>query len=249
MKITLKKIKNRIARILFQLFSVDSLSLCRIHKRNDLKEYGSTYGGWVVPVSKLNEDSVVYCVGCGEDITFDLGLIDAFSCSVHGFDPTPRAIQHAKDNAGDNSKYTFHEYGLWDCEDTLKFFAPKNLQHVSHSLLNLQKTDDYIEVKVKSLQQIMKELGHKSLDLLKIDIEGAEYRVLHNIIRENIKIEVICVEYDEYYNPLDDRYIHRIRASVNDIVGHGYDLVCAQGNGNYTFVKKANKAVEATPEL
>jgi FkbM family methyltransferase len=233
--------------MLFSLASMDSLSMCRISKRKDLKEYGSLYGGWVIPTSMLNNKSIVYCVGCGEDITFDLSLIDSFSCLVYGFDPTPRAIKHVKENARDNSNYIFHEYGLWDCEDTLKFFSPKNQEHVSHSLLNLQKTDNFIEVKVKSLPLIMKELGHKSLDLLKIDIEGAEYRVLTAIISENIDIKVICVEYDEYYNPLDDRYIYRIRASVNAIIGHGYDLVCAQGNGNYTFVKRANKLVEATP--
>jgi FkbM family methyltransferase len=247
MKITLYKIRNRICRILFNIFSIDSLSLCRIRKRSDLKEYGSNYGGWVIPSSMLNKDSVVYCVGCGEDITFDLGLIEAFSCSVHGFDPTPRAVQHVKDNAGNNPNYVFHEFGLWDCEDTLRFFPPQNPEHVSHSLLNLQKTADYIEVKVKSLLQIMKDIGHQSVNLLKIDIEGAEYRVLHNIISENIPIDIICVEFDECYNPLDERYIHRIRASVNILLGHGYDLVCSQGNGNYTFVKRANKTVEATP--
>ena len=44
-------------------------------------------------------------------------------------------------------------------EDVLEFFVPENPEHVSHSLLNLQKTEDSISVKVKRLSSLMKELG------------------------------------------------------------------------------------------
>ena len=83
----------------------------------------------------------------------------------------------------------------------------------------------------------MKELRHHRLDLLKIDIEGAEYKVINSIIEDNIDIRVICVEYDECYSPLDTKYKNRIRASVNNLLAYGYSLVYTQGNGNYTFVK------------
>ena len=73
--------------------------------------------------------------------------------------------------------------------------------------------------------------------LLIIDIEGAEYKVIESIIEDDIDVRVLCVEYDEYFNPLDDGYIDRIRESANSLIRNGYSLVCAQGHGNYTFVK------------
>jgi FkbM family methyltransferase len=207
--------------------------------RNDLREIGTQYGGWVIPSGLFNSDSICYCVGCGEDISFDLGLIDQFGCNVFGFDPTPRAIKHVRDNAGQNRKYHFFEVGLWDKEDVLKFYAPRNPKHVSHSLLNLQKTEEYIEVKVKRLKQIMEYNNHRKLDLIKLDIEGAEYKVIDSIIEDNIDIDVICVEYDECFNAIDKNYQKRIKISVSKLLASGYYLVCAQGNGNYTFVKMA----------
>jgi FkbM family methyltransferase len=232
------KISKRLSHYVFRLFGIDRLLLKRVKGRDDLREFGTKYGGWVIPVSLFDASSICYCVGCGEDISFDLGLIDEFGCDVYAFDPTPRAIKYVKEVAGQNSKYHFFDVGLWDKEDTLKFYTPRNPNHVSHSLLNLQQTDDYILVRVNRLRNIMKELGHNRIDLLKIDIEGAEYKVIESIVANGIDIKVICVEYDEFFNPLDDKFKERIRASTKTL--NGYSLVCAQGNGNYTFVKNAS---------
>jgi FkbM family methyltransferase len=234
-----RKIVKLLSHYTYNVFGIDPICGAKIFGRNDLEEIGTDYGGWVVPTSLLNSDSICYCVGCGEDISFDIGLINSFSCDVFGFDPTPRAIKHVRTVAGQNPKYHFNDVGLWDKEDTLKFFAPRNLHHVSHSLLNLQKTDDYISVNVKRLSRLMDELSHQRLDLLKLDIEGAEYKVIESIIEDNINIKVICVEYDECFNPLDNKYKDRIRASVKSLIKNSYSMVYAQGNGNYTFVKNA----------
>ncbi|MBA2346752.1 MAG: FkbM family methyltransferase [Solirubrobacterales bacterium] len=233
------KIVKRLSHHIYKLAGKDSISSAKILGRNDLKELGSEYGGWVIPSSLFRSDSVCYCVGCGEDISFDLGLIDAFGCDVYGFDPTPRAIAYVKKVAGPNPKYHFHDIGLWDKEDTLKFFVPKNPNHVSHSLVNLQKTEEYLSVNVNRLSNVMSSLGHQNLDLLKIDIEGAEYKVIESIIEDGIDVKVICVEYDECFNPLNAKYKERIRDSVNSLIENGYSLVCAQGNGNYTLVRNA----------
>jgi FkbM family methyltransferase len=239
----LKNLPKRIARILldkgFKICGRDIISKARIHKRNDLKRIGTKYGGWVIPAGMLHEKSICYCAGCGEDISFDLGLIQAFGCDVYAFDPTPRSIKYVKENAGDVSEYHFYEWGLWDKEDTLKFYVPKNPEHVSHSLVNLQKTEDFISVKVKRLADIMKELGHQQVDLLKIDIEGAEYKVLQSILEDDLDIPVICVEYDECFNPLDNNYRERVQSSVNSLIAKDYRLVYSQGRGNYTFVKSS----------
>lgn len=234
-----EKIAKKFSFHFHKLLGKDSLSGARIFSRNDLEEIGSDYGAWVVPTRLLGPDSICYCVGCGEDITFDIGLIDIFGCHVYGLDPTPRAIAHVRTVAGENSNYHFFDIGLWDKEDTLKFFVPKNPEHVSHSLLNLQKTKDHISVDVKRLSSFMKELGHKRIDLLKLDIEGAEYRVIDSILEDEIDVGVLCVEYDECFNPLDAEYRKRIKNSIHSLMNTGYSLVCSQGNGNYTFVKNA----------
>lgn len=232
------RILRKVTRSVFALFHRDSITFTRISRRPDLMEIGTKYGGWVIPRKLLHSASVCYCAGCGEDISFDLGLIDNFGCQVYAFDPTPRAIRHVKSVAGANPKYHFSDVGLWDKDDVLKFFAPRDPTHVSHSVLNLQKTDEYFEARVRRLSDIMREHSHQTLDLLKLDIEGAEYKVVDSIIEDRLDIRILCVEYDECFNPMDADYKNRIRASVNKLINAGYSLVCAQGNGNYTFCRE-----------
>src|SRR5690606_25746429 len=55
------------------------------------EKLGTRYGGWYVPSDLLNAQSICYCIGAGEDISFDIELINRFDCHVYTFDPTPRA--------------------------------------------------------------------------------------------------------------------------------------------------------------
>lgn len=142
---------------------------------------GDRLGSWTVPDLFLDRDSVVYCVGCGEDVTFDLALIDRFGCTVHAFDPTPRAIDHVAKVAGANPRYKFQPIGLWDSDTTVSFFAPANEAHVSHSIVNLQQTNRTFEAPVRRLKNVMADEGHEKLSLLKLDVEGAEYRILEHV--------------------------------------------------------------------
>ena len=60
-----------------------------------LLRLGTTYGGWIIPADAgLTADSICYCAGAGEDISFDCALVERFHCQVRVIDPTPRAIQH-----------------------------------------------------------------------------------------------------------------------------------------------------------
>ncbi len=65
---------------------------------NNLKKFGSNWSGFYYPESLdgLDSNSVVYCVGCCDDIAHDFCLSGALGCKVHLFDPTPVAIEHFK---------------------------------------------------------------------------------------------------------------------------------------------------------
>lgn len=199
---------------------------------------------WVIPDNLINRNSVIYSAGAGEDISFDVALVNRFGATIHIFDPTPRAMSHYElqiykpEIKSIATKLDFHAFGVWNECTKLKFYAPNNPSHVSHSILNLQKTKDYFEAEVKDLQSIMNDLGHTSIDLLKIDIEGAEYKVIQSIIDNNIEVKVICVEFDEAFNPMDANFKGRIRESINSLIKIGYILVHVDHPGNYTLVKE-----------
>ncbi len=180
--------------LLFWMFGEKTTALTRL---------GSGYGGWHVPVAELNKDSIIYSAGIGVDVTFDEAVIAATGCQVFGFDPTPFAIEFIatrEASAAFKQRFSFSPVGLWDSETVLTFFAPRTRGWVgSFSALNLQGTGDQDAVRapVERLSQIMKRLGHKRLDVLKMDIEGAEYRTIDNLISQRLDIRWLCIEFDQ----------------------------------------------------
>jgi FkbM family methyltransferase len=217
----------------------DPVTCTRLARVSKFERIGSGYGGWRIPAGFLDKHSTCYCAGIGEDISFDLGVIKRYGCHVHGFDPTPRAKRFVERVAASNDRYHYHECGLWDSDEVLKFYAPSDSRFVSHSAVNLQKTTQYFQAPCKRISTFMRDLGHRRIDLLKIDIEGAEYRVLRSVVEERLDIGIICVEYDEIHNALDAGYRDRIRESVRSLVSGGYAMVATQRRCNYTFASAA----------
>jgi FkbM family methyltransferase len=196
-----------------------------------LEKIGSGYGGWIVPTGAIRSSWTCYCAGVGEDITFDLGLIERFGCAVYAFDPTPRAVAHVQAVAAHEPRFHFLPVGLWSADTTLRFFAPRNPAHVSHSVVNLQHTKTYFDAPCRTLPSLMGELGTERIDLLKLDIEGAEHEVVRSMLEGGIRPTVVCMEIDQPVKPLAFwRTVRRVRRA-------GYALV-AVDSWNLTFLSR-----------
>jgi hypothetical protein len=58
------------------------------------------------------------------------------------------------------------EYGLSTTDGSVPFYFPMNKNYVSCSVLPLGRSSEYINVPVKTINTIMKELNHNHIDLL-----------------------------------------------------------------------------------
>jgi FkbM family methyltransferase len=191
-------------------------------RRADIEMLGNPYGGYRVPSSLLDDHSVCYLVGTGEDISFDLALIERFGCEVHAFDPVPRAAAYVERAAADQPRHHFMPVGLWSVDATLSFHAPVQEGYVSHSATNLQDTEAAFEAPVRSVASVMGELGHDRLDLLKISAEGSEFEILDHILTAGIDVRVLCVEFAQ---PMSVERVlgcgRRLQAAGFELVGTG----------------------------
>lgn len=168
--------------------------------RSDLERFGSEYGGYVLPVGLIDSDWICYSCGLGEDASFDVALIERFGCSVFAFDPTPRAAVVGQELERRQPRFRFFPYGVAATDETRRFHAPRDPAHVSHSLTDLHGGGESFEAPCRSLPSLQAELGHTRLDLLKLDIEGAEYEVLDSVLDGAVTPRIVCAEFHKVSN-------------------------------------------------
>jgi len=82
----------------------------------------------------------------------------------------------------------------------------------------------------------MKQSGDNEVDLLKMDIEGAEYAVIRNIINDDVLPRLLLIEFDEVHSPLDTHSSERIKQHVDLLVAAGMKCVAVEGS-NATFAR------------
>lgn len=216
---------------------------------------GTNYGGWHIPTDiGLDEHSVVYSGGVGEDISFDILLQDKFKSSIVLIDPTERADIHyqqviefyrtgipaftgdiqksyvskIRDAKPDFSKFTFLKKGLWSETGDLKFYKPTNDKYVSSTLIENMYSDRFTVVPVDTIKNVQASLGHTHIDLLKLDIEGSEISVLNRMLDDKIYPRYICVEFDLKLKGVDSKM--ETEALIGRLEKEGYTM---KHNANY----------------
>jgi FkbM family methyltransferase len=218
-----------------------------------MRRIGSEYGGWWLPEWVLTCKTLnVLSAGAGEDITFEVGLLKTTNHSILVVDPTPRAIKHYQEfiyqmehaspfpvnndqnmyydqvSKKDLARLRYEPVGLWS-ENVKQFFSePSNPRHVSHSLINLQATESGFESNCRKVSSIASSNGIERFDIVKLDIEGAEYDVIGNILEDRCLPAILCCEFHS-----------------NDItLSRGYDIEHTLGllyDAGYALLKREDK--------
>lgn len=197
MRAALSKLKYRIRNFLTGGLKYPLVHKCRAHW------YGSDYGGFFVHPDILSDKSIIYSFGIGEDISFDTAIIKNHGCPVFGFDPTPKSILWVRSNSNLPRQFRLLEYGVDTQTHHVTFYLPNNEAHVSGSMVQTSNVSEKMAIRVpmKKFADIASELGHNRIDVLKMDIEGAEYIVVEDILNSQVEVTQILIEIHERFFP------------------------------------------------
>lgn len=166
-----------------------------------LDELGNDGFNWKFDPTPLDENAKVLSFGIGTDISFEEALTEKYGCAVHCFDPTPQAMEHAIRVRQKNRLINAYPYGILSEDRMLSLFKPADPNSGSLSADNLGAGDSFIEVPVLRLRTMMLNLKIEHVDLLKIDIEGAEYSVIDDLVLMRTNVKQLCVEFDQPIPP------------------------------------------------
>lgn len=193
---------------------------------------GNRNAAFVVNPTLLATGNIIYSFGIGTDVSFDLECIRSYSSTVHAFDPTPRSRAWLM---GQDLPCHFipHSFGIADHDGTIDLYPPLDPSHVSYSLV--AREGARVTCPVYRLATIMAMYGHDHLDLLKLDIEGGEYTVLADILRDRLPIRQICVEFHHRWKEVG---AHATDIAVNELRASGYQLFSVSPSGEeFSFLK------------
>ena len=190
-----------------------------------LSSAGSAYGSYFYNATVLRPGSIVYSVGIGEDTSWDEAVMRKHGLSVYAFDPTPRAARYVARRAVElGPRFHFTAEGLATRAGTAVFTLPKNPSHVSMRLGNRSDLGPTIAVKVQTLKEWMRRNGHTQLDVLKMDIEGAEYDILEQwLSRRTLPFDQLLIEFHHRWLPKLGKQRHR--AVLAALHAQGFRLI------------------------
>ncbi|MBM4105920.1 MAG: hypothetical protein FJ257_06445 [Phycisphaerae bacterium] len=130
--------------------------------------------------------SVIYSIGVGEEIEVERRLLELGARRLWLFDPTPRSVRFMASIGDHDGRLCFSPVGAWRQDALLDFHAPADPRHVSHTVLGPQGGDGGFRAEVRTLASLMRERGHEQLDVLKMNVEGAEDAILERAFADGI---------------------------------------------------------------
>ncbi|XP_055955287.1 probable methyltransferase-like protein 24 [Patella vulgata] len=135
--------------------------------------YSRWMGNWKVcfdETSAPRKSCLVYSFGIANDFSFDEAM-EAEGCMVYSFDPSMGVEDHKH-----SVNVYFKNLGLGSHD--MDNFSPRSDEYVSYS----QKW------KIRTLKSILIMLGHEKrfIDVLKFDVEGYEWEIMLNLMKDGL---------------------------------------------------------------
>jgi FkbM family methyltransferase len=188
---------------------------------------------WAVCTALLNHAKpIVYSFGIGGTIDFERLLIEEFDAEVHGFDPTPSVDAWLR-TANAPPSFRFYPWAIAAIDET-RWLYPRRRRngaavHGMYTCVREASVDtDGLSAVSKCLNTIMVELGHAKIDVLKMDIEGAEYEVLTDLIERRIRPSQILVEFHHRFDGIGKDHTLQV---MNRLARAGYQIAFVSSSG------------------
>ena len=205
------------------------------------RRLGTRYGGWWLDAKLLGDSPLLIDCGLGEDISFPAAFLQAFGGKVVGVEPNPRSLDYCRGRIPDGMSVLPKAF-WFEAGKKLDFFLPrpqealpKGADGVSGSLDGSHEYTDgsKLEVETTSLAEILGQCARPECDVLKMDIEGAEYAVLKQLCSSG-EIRLAGQVLIEFHHKVTAHALADTQRAVAAMERSNFRLVHTEGR-NYIF--------------
>jgi FkbM family methyltransferase len=205
---------------------------------------GTKYGGWWIMSSAIRKNPLLIDCGLGNDISFTTAFLQQFGGRAIGIDPNPAAIEYCTQHSPPGME--IRPEAFWTkAGDTLTFHLPrpvsqlpKGADGVSGSLIasHTYAGDSALQVRTTSLDEILQAAHLTECDVLKLDIEGAEYEVLNDLCATG-KVRMARQLLIEFHHHCTSHTLQDTLDAVAKVQSCGFNL-CHTEDRNYIFLRQ-----------
>jgi FkbM family methyltransferase len=114
---------------------------------------------------------------------------------VHAFEPASRPLELLRRNAGRYPNIEVHPFGLHTTDRTMPLYFGSG-DSIVGSVVRVDEAGGSEEVELRAAGPWAQEHGIDRIDVLKLDVEGAEVEVLESLAPLLPTVQVLFVEYD-----------------------------------------------------
>jgi hypothetical protein len=127
------------------------------------------------------------------------------------------------------------DYGVAHYDGSASFLPPSVPAHVSYRMEGQKSADgDAVEGTVHRLETIAKMLGHRRVDIVKLDVEGAEYGVIEDLRQTDLEIGQLLVEFHHRHPEIGAQ---RTRHAIELLNEQGFLIFNVSDSGEeYSFL-------------
>lgn len=208
---------------------------------------GTRYGGWWLDTRLVGPHALLIDCGLGEDISFPTAFLRRFAAArVIGVDPNPRSLAYCRAHCPPGMEILAN--ALWTRGgETIAFHLPRAQEHLPQGADgvsgSLEASHEYvaggtrIETQTVDLGDLLARAGRSECDVLKLDIEGAEYALLDALVASG-GIRAARQLLVEFHHGVTRHGADDTRQIVGRLAAAGYRLVHTEGR-NYIFRRDA----------
>lgn len=204
---------------------------------------GTKYGGWWIDTKSISPAPLLIDCGLGEDISFPVAFLGRYSdAKVIGVEVNPRSLAYCKTHAPNNMEILTRAF--WSTNgETLTFHLPRSQENlpkgadgVSGSLID---SHEYVTggnsfaVETIDLPTLLQHAGRNECDVLKMDIEGAEYDVLAALAKSG-ELKHVKQLLVEFHHKVTHHAMEETDHAVALITSCGFRLIHVESR-NYIF--------------
>lgn len=208
--------------------------------RAELDEPVQRASGWLLLHHRIPRGAGVFGLGVGNNVDFELGLIRDHGAVVDTFDPTPYSNDWLEAQALP-AGFRHHAWAVVAADGPVRLQQRKVARAGSAPMLSVVASDRdgaaTVEVPGYRLASIASRLGRPVPDLLRMDIEGAEYAVLDDMVASGFLPRQLLVEFHHRFPEIG---LDATRRAVANLRAAGYRIAAVSDTGReVTFLRTA----------